>query len=277
MHCKLDWFSFTFPISSVGEGDSEYLLSQILMSFHDHTAHRFLGVVTNGLWQWQAVSGFYSSRIQCPKTLLSISWKSGNQYALCELSGQAVDRVLQVISPADLSRSSRGRCTRIDFAVDIDTATTPGDFMAERGSSAFNSTSTIKSPTGETCYLGSRSGERMARVYRYAHPHPRHHLLRIEAEYKGDAAKKACAALIDASLNIVVLSSHLPFNWQHPVWQPGSAELSKIPARAYDRAGAATLLWLTKTVVPAIKKADQNGLINLFEWLDEHFGTHLLD
>lgn len=271
MFYKLDWFSFTFPIGMVGEGDNEYLLSLILMAFHDHTAHRFLGVVTNGLWQWQPVSGFYTHRIQCPKTLLSLSWKPGNNYALCEISGQAIDRVSTQLKPNDLALAARERCTRIDFAVDIETTTTPEDFFARRGDSGFKTTSFIKSPTGETCYLGSRAGERMARVYRYADPHPRSRLLRIEAEYKGDAAKRACEMMILTPLNKVVLAAHVPFCWEHPVWLPDTLDVSKIPARYYDNEGANTLHWLNLTVVPAIKKASETGLIILREWLNAHF------
>ena len=271
MFFKLDWLSFTFPITAVGEGDNEYLLSQILMAFHDHTAHRFLGVVTNGLWQWSAVSGFYSHRIQCPTTLLSLSWKPGNVYALCEISGQSIDRISKYIDPRNLALATRERCTRIDFAVDIETTCTPEDFMAGRGQSGFTSTSIIKSPTGETCYLGARSGERMARVYRYADPHPRSSLLRVEAEYKGDAAKLICASLLSTSLKTACLQAHEPFNWQHPLWDREGMELSKIPARAYDREGANTLRWLNLTVAPAIKKASQSGLIDLLEWLKQHF------
>lgn len=271
MFYKLDWFSFTFPIPSVGEGDNEYLLSEILMAFHDHTSHRFLGVVTNALWQWQSVSGFYSHRIQCPTTLLSISWKSGNVYALCDLSGQSVDRVSKSLTTRDLALAARDRCTRIDLAVDIKTLTTPEDFMARRGKSAFSSTSVIKSATGETCYLGARTGTRMARVYRYADPHPRSRLLRIEAEYKGDGAKQIASQLLITSLKTVVTAAHEAFKWEHPDWQPEIGEISKIPARAYDRAGASTLRWLNTTVAQSLKKAAEIGLIDLIDWLKSHF------
>jgi hypothetical protein len=48
-------------------------------------------------------------------------------------------------------------------------------------------------------------------------------------------------------------------------------EVSKIPARAYDSEGAGTLRWLNRTVVPAIKKASQQGLIDLRQWLQDNF------
>lgn len=268
--CKLDWVSFTFPMPLVGEKDDEYTLGQVLMAFHDHTAHRFLGVVTNALWQWKPVAGFYTHRIQCPSTLLTVSWKGGNPYALVEISGQAVDLVLKSISASDLAKATGERCTRVDFAVDIETGVQPSEFTFYRHEEAFKSTSFIKSETGETVYIGSRKSERMARVYRYYLPHPRANLLRVEAEYKGDAAKEACKAIVERSLTEVTLSAHLPFGWHHPVWDVGDVEVSKIAARKYDDEGANTLRWLMLTVAPAIKKAHQEGLISLDEFIDEH-------
>src|SRR5437868_656037 len=88
LNCKLDWFSFTFPLSQTGETDNEYLLSHVLFSFHDFTAHRYLGVVTDGLWQWEAPSGFYPFTITCPKTGIRISFGGNSGFALVSLSGQ---------------------------------------------------------------------------------------------------------------------------------------------------------------------------------------------
>jgi hypothetical protein len=271
MYCKLDWFSFTFPISLQGEKDNEYTLNAILLAFHDHTSHSFLRIATARLWQWEAPAGFYTNRIKCPKSSIQIQWSAGNPFALCVLSGQACDMVLKSISVAELARSANGRCTRCDFAVDIETAQQPKEFIDAGWSDAFKSSGHVESPTGTTYYVGSRNAERMARVYRYASPHPRSHLLRVEAEYKGDAAKMSCQHLVEHSLTQVTLSAHLPFGWRSPVWQPGNIEISKIPARKYDREGAGTLRWLELSVVPALKSAHKEGLISLKQWFDDHF------
>jgi hypothetical protein len=271
LQCKLDWLSFTFPIPLLGEKDNEYSLGSVLLAFHDHTAHRFLGVVTNSLWQWSPAGGFYTHRIMCPTTGVSISFASSNRFALCELSGRTVDNVLRYLSIRELCLAANGRATRIDLAVDIETDCTPAEFSAERDSARFKSQGNYISETGETCYVGSRSSDRLARVYRYYAPHPRAHLLRAEAEYKGDAAKTLCDALIEKELTEVTFSAHLPFGWKHPLWTSQQLEVSKIPARAYDREGAGTLRWLELSVVPAIKKAAGNGLIDLKQWLLEHF------
>lgn len=271
MHCKLDWFSFTFPIGQLGEKDNEYTLSHLLLAFHDHTAHRFLGVVTNSLWTWLAPAGFYRNRIQCPRTGCEIHWSGDNAYALFQASGQAVEKLITQLDLKTIALSSNGRATRMDFAIDFECDVSPADFAERRDSGRIRSSGQYTSETGQTCYVGSRAGDRMARVYRYNEPHPRAHLLRAEVELKGDAAKIACEALLTKELTEVCLAAHLPFGWQHPIWNPDGAEISKMPARAYDREGAGTLRWLETVVVPSIKKAAQTGLIDLQEWLRDHF------
>jgi hypothetical protein len=270
LHCKLDWFAFTFPITLLGEKDNEFTLSHILFAFHGHSAQRFLGVVTNGLWEWGSAAGFYNNRITCPDTGLSISWKAGNPFAICELSGTACDAVTRFMDVATLAQSARGRATRIDLAVDIETTVSPKEFVARRSAPAFQSTGCMHTPTGDTEYVGSRKGARMARVYRYNSPHPRSHLLRVEGEYKQGAARMICDHLVGSSLREVCLRSHLPFGWSHPIWDTEGAEVSKIPARKYDSDGAETLRWLLGVALPSALKAHREGLFNFKEWFEEN-------
>lgn len=275
LNCKLDWFSFTFPITLLGVSDNEYTLSHILSAFHEHTRQRLLPAITQSLWTWVQSGGFYDHKIQCPKSLITISWKAGNPYALCEISGTSVDRVLQSVTVADLASSANQRATRIDLATDIETEESPEAFATLRNKRSFRAHAFYKTETGETYYVGSRTSDRMARIYRFYPPHPRSHLLRVEIETKGDLAKNACASLIKASLTETTLSVNLPYGWAHPIWDTNSADVSKIPARAYDKDGANTLRWLSHTVAPAIKKAHDKGLIDLRLWLNDHFDIEI--
>jgi DNA relaxase NicK len=274
MDCLIDWFSFTFPVRAADENGEEISIEAVLMAFYEHTNHAFLGVVTPTRWHRIKEVGFYRNRIQCPKTKMTISWSGGNNYALCELSGTSCGLVRDKIPVSQLAKSAMGRATRIDLAVDIDCAISPVDFVGARGETPHKTTGSFVSETGITCYLGSRAGSRMARVYRYSPPHPRSHLLRIEVENKGDGAKAVCALLEDTDLRIVTMSANLPFAWLHEVWQPDLAAAQKIPARSYKLKDAGTLKWLNETVAPAIKKADTEGIINLHDWLYEHFGIN---
>lgn len=268
MYYKLDWFSFTFPIGLLGEKDNENTLGIVLLGFHDHTAHRFLGVVTNALWQWSTPVGFYKNRIVCPKTGVAIQWSGGNPAALCTLSGAAVDYALRWMSTRDLALCARGRATRLDFAVDIEEDFTPEEFSSVRGETRHKTKGSFISESGSTCYIGSRSGERMARVYRYNPPHPRSNLLRAEVELKGDAAKIACDELTKAPLSMVCLMVHVPFAWQHSAWKPDAMDVSKLPARNYDKSGDNRLHWITSQVLPALKRMHEDGLINDYDGFD---------
>jgi DNA relaxase NicK len=276
LNCKLDWFSFTFPFQPTGEKDNEHLLPHVLLAFHDFTAHRYLGVVTNSLWQWEKPSGFYPFTISCPTTSLRISFGGTSGSALVSLSGKACDAVLRYLSLRDIALSSGGRATRIDLATDLETDVSPSAFAESRTSKAFKTQGTFTSETGETVYIGSRQSERFCRVYRYSPPHPRSKYLRVEIECKGDFAKNVCNQLLSTSLTETTLSVNLPYGWSHPIWDTNGATVSKIPARAYDGDGANTLRWLEQTVVPAIKKASEAGLIDIKEWLIEHFRGDLL-
>jgi len=269
--CKLDWFAFTFPIAQLGDADEIWTLSHILTMFKHHTNATLEKAIGGHLWTFGESSGFYTHSITHPVLSCRINWRAGNPYAQAVFSGQACDVVLLSLSLDEFLSLSNGRCTRLDIAVDIETSLTPADFIASGYSARILSHSSMATPTGLTEYVGSRQGERMARIYRYHPPHPRSHLLRIEVELKGDAAKMACASAARSEFRNLVFSANLPFEWKHPIWEPGELILSKIPARAYDRDGAETLKWLNDVVAPSLKKADQNGLIILSEWLTKHF------
>lgn len=240
-------------------------------NFHSSSGGIFIGVVENSAWPMVEAHGFYSNAIRDPITGITISWGKGSPYSLVQCSGQVCDKLLERIDTNVLARAANGRATRIDLAVDMYCDIDPRDFVAQRNSPRFSGSGYITSETGTTCYVGSRQAERMARVYRYNSPHPRSHLLRAETEYKGEAAKTLCEIMSLVTLTEVTLSAHLPFGWQHPIWDTSGAVVSKIPARAYDKHGAETLKWLNDVVVPSIKKAGEMGLIDLREWLGKNF------
>lgn len=268
---KLDWISFTFPITLLGEKDNEYTLSHVLSAFHEHTGQRLLSVVEGSLWTWVQSAGFYTHKIQHPNSLICLSWNAGNPFALCEISGQAIDHVLQSVTVTDLAIATNQRATRIDVAVDFETEEKPEAFTALRDNPSIRAYAFYSTETGDTCYVGSRKSDRMARVYRYNPPHPRSHLLRVEVEMKGDAAKIMASQLQSTSLTVCAGHANAPFGWSHGLWTQSGLVESKLPARYYDKQGAETLRWLNTVVVPSIKKAADNGLIDLHAWLDTHF------
>lgn len=268
---KLDWLSFTFPLDFEGKQDYEIVLPFVLSSWRMFTAGGLDNVVEQGVWLHEPRVGFYAHKTRHEDSGITIQWSPGNPYALCEISGRGVDLVLQSVSVASLAQATGGRATRLDIAVDLETDITPEAFVEAGYSERIKSKSSVDSETGSTRYIGSRSGERMARVYRYFAPHPREKLLRVEVELKGDAAKIACSSLLTTSLSSLAAAVNHSFAWKSTLWTEAGFEDSKLPARYYDSEGAETLRWLNTVVVPSLLKAYKNGLINLPEWLQEHF------
>lgn len=267
LQCKLDWFSFTFPVRTVDNAPDDTTREGVIQAFHIWTSGIFIGVVSGELWPIAQERGHYKNRIECPITGLSINWNGKDTYALCEASGRVCDAILERIDIHVLAASAGNRSTRIDLAVDMHCDVAPRDFTEQRVEGHFKTAGFYTSQSGETCYVGSRNGERMARVYRYSEPHPRSHLLRAEVEYKGDAAKRLCEELLSVPLINVTLAAHLPFGWKHPIWDTGNVVVSKIAAREYDKANDGTYKWLTEVCWPALQKGHENGYIDLAELL----------
>lgn len=275
MDFKIDWLSWTSPINGLSDEGGNESLNLALQAVDVHTNSVLSTILLNGTWGREPSHGFYSVRYVEQVYGISLSWGEVNKHVFVEISGTSCERVFATVEYKALLQEIGGRCSRVDIACDIATDIPPSVFCLARGSSNFKASGLYTSESGETAYIGSRKGGRMARVYRYSTPHPRSHLLRVEIELKKDSARQICKALCLAPLTEVGLSVNLPFSWEHPVWQPGSVTVGKIPARPYDRHGAGTLRWLELTVVPAVRKAAKEGLIDLEKWLSEHFDVDI--
>jgi len=223
-------------------------------------------------WQHEHVHRFYQHRLRNTSTDIALAYGKTNSHVLVEFDGKACQVLdgLDLLLPIILGTSSRA--SRIDFAVDIKCQTTPSEFIAQRGGKAFVSSGNKYSPTGGTEYIGGRTSERMARVYRYYEPHPRYKFLRVEAEYKSDAAKATAEYLRTHSIQDACLVAHKPFGWRHPEWIPDTAEIAKLPFRTYRPADASTVRWLYGDVITALRKAVNKDLIDFEEWLTFYRG-----
>lgn len=267
MYTSIDYYACTIPIRApFGEIDHESISFAInaftsLLS-PDHS-HKF----GYGSWGVEQAKGFYSLRLRHEVSGVALSVGTINAHVFVELSGRACNNLDAIDQLLPLIRQTHFHCSRVDFAVDIETATDPEIFSTLRNGRAFKSNGTINSTSGKTCYLGSRSSERMARVYRYYEPHPRHNLLRVEAEYKGDAAKAAAKHLLETSLFQACMDAHAPFGWKHPDWDTNEGNASKISYKSYNPSNASTVRWLYGDVITALRKAIEEGLVDLDDWL----------
>lgn len=196
-------------------------------------------------------------------------------HALVEISGKGCDEILtgdwmnEVLSPI------KSRLTRIDIACDMLTDTRPLSFASLRDEKRFKSHSETVSESGETCYVGSKTSNRYARVYRYNPPHERSHLLRSEFVLKAEDAKGTAVALLNDGLLPVVIALGKQFGWKHADWQPADAEPAEIQAYRADRRAGKTLFWLADTVAPLMIRLHQEGTIDAFQWFRENVYPHI--
>jgi hypothetical protein len=267
---KVDWFSFTVPTPEFLAHKRDSVIDDIVRITHEATGGILHDTLSDRVWNSSRAAGFYDVRYWIEGAGVSVSFGSTNTHALWEFSGQGCELLRQYHALYGLAAAMADRATRIDFAVDIETDTLPADFVAQASCKAFKSRGTQNSPTGLTEYIGSRKGERMARVYRYFDPHPRAAFLRAEAEYKGDLAREFCRHLDEASLTMITLQAHLPFGWTHPVWNPDKIEADKLMFTRTDKEAARTIQWLMEAVIPSLVRADREGILS-WEAFEEAF------
>lgn len=267
MYYSIDYYAFTIPIRSpIGDFGHETLLFAVkaFTSYLD---------LSDDIWTRPAAWGIeggtrpYSVRMRHSITDVTLSLGNANAHIYVELAGKACASLDGKGDLNDWIQRTVERTSRIDFAVDIDCEADPRDFANERSNKSFKSSGEKRTPSGRTNYVGGRTSERMARVYRYEPPHPRSGLLRVEAEYKGLAAKASVSHFLQVGLEQACLDAHTPFGWTHAAWTQGDRASRKIEYKTYRPENASTVRWLYGDVVTALLKATKNNLIDFEEWL----------
>lgn len=258
----------TIPIRSpIGEFGHETLLSTVksFVSFFSLDEEIY---TSPAAWIIESGTRPYSARLRHSATDVCLSVGNANSHIYVEFAGKACNTYEASGGLDDIIKRSSDRVSRIDFAVDILSDTDPRDFSEQRTNKSFKSSGNKRTPSGRTEYVGGRTSERMARIYRYEPPHPRSHLLRVEAEYKGDAAKAASKHYLKVGLQQASLDAHKAFGWEHAAWKPENESSGKIPYKTYRPENAATVRWLYGDVVTALLKSVQKGLVDFDEWLE---------
>lgn len=214
---KIDWYSFTIPLTGKFEGHGIDVLEAINHAFYTVFPQEFDAISGDGTWDIVPAKGFYSWRSTHRASLVAVSWGTVNAHLFVELAGQSCDWLRLSGLFGGLVERSFQRVSRIDCAIDILCKTKPQHFIAAGYAKRFKTAGAdIHSKTGDTVNIGNRKSDRFARVYRYAPPHPRSGLLRVEAEYKGKAAKELGKLLASSGEIEAVRSAHVVFGWKHP-------------------------------------------------------------
>jgi len=162
-----------------------------------------------------------------------------------------------------------GYFSRIDLAVDMETTVTPVEFDAAVDAPRIETRSVMQSSTGQTVYIGSRTSERFARVYRYFPPHPRAGLLRAEFQLKGGYAN-ALAEKVSEGVTLESLASGLGkhFGFTHACWSTRHVPQA-LHVQSHAQSGA-TIQWLTSTVAPLLRRMNREGKLDVEMWFEQY-------
>lgn len=264
---KIDWFAFTVPTVAPFTNRFGIDLEFALKAVEDDLGDWWSPIVGGG--QWKAENGRhpYRWRVRNTETKVTLSFGRVNPHVYVEISGQSCQLVGASAKLEELIQAKCMRTSRVDFATDIETNIKPTEFIINMDSKRFKSRGQVVSENGETVYIGSRESERVARIYRYHDPHPRAHLLRIEVELKGEAARIAASYLSKWTVRECCLAVNRPYGWTHPVWEAPEDGQERIAARHPAKARSNTVRWLYGSVAASLRAAILDGSIDPQEWM----------
>lgn len=272
METLIDWLSFTVLIGSGGIPETGWKWEDVQWHIEAFLGENITGFLGGDDWEAAAGRPPYAHSFRSTLRGVTVFWSGKVSHALVEVSGSGMLAMRQQHLQTELLIAARERVTRIDIATDILTDTTPFAFAEARKTGRTKSRGSYTSNSGQTEYIGSRSSERFARVYRYSSPHPRAHLLRVEHECKGDTARAAIAFLLTNGVEELQTDLGARFGWSHPVWEPQRQTLSTLALPARHRENAKTEIWLRTQAAAAFKKLVLAGAIPEPEkWLREAF------
>jgi len=192
--------------------------------------------------------------------------------ALFEVGGIGMDALGSLDAEIAVASEVKSRLSRIDIAVDIFTDTRPDEFAKQRGNEKFKSWSETVSESGHTVYVGSKTSDRYARVYRYNPPHPRAAFLRVEHVLKAEQAKLAVESIEATGLETFVAMLGNTFGWAHADWTPNEDTDEAVAAWRPERRQGKTVAWMFGTVFPSMEKLLKDGALtcsDMRQWFAE--------
>lgn len=187
------------------------------------------------------------------------------KYSLLEITGVGCEGLRRTEDLDHVLRMFGHRVTRIDIAHDIE-GEDPIEWAQKRTGERFKSEGIMRSETGTTVYVGSRTSDRYCRVYRYNEPHPRAGLMRVEYVLKADNAKAVTGDLLSqgvfpvwrALCDVFGFSGLIPFVDDDP-----AARLTRFPR---DVGAGGTERWLLTQVLPACEKLVDKGSADMVRY-----------
>lgn len=267
MITHIDWLSLSFD-SHAGEGIPFYRLqSAIMTAVSDLPVILQETVIDDHTWTQAGGRAPYSVSYHRDDEGAVIFAHPNLPHALLEISGKGCEQLGSDPRAAELLAAVATRLTRIDIACDMTTEARPDEFTTLRFLGRFKSFSEVVSASGHTVYIGSRSSDRYARVYRYNAPHPRSHLLRCEFVLKAEQAQHTAEAILTDGIDGIAAALGNTFGWEHDAWQPAVSTSAEASAWRPERRKGKTVMWLYAQVIPALVGCLRDGQITLDEFL----------
>lgn len=256
-----------------GTSTADVYADGIQGAFETQFASKLLATIFGGTWEKrERARAPYTDSWELADAGITLFASQTLVHCCVEISGAGCERLIKMGAVLEVLSAIHDRCTRIDIACDIETETSPLDFVSILSHERMRASGYQKSETGETCYVGSQKSDRYARVYRYAKPHPRAHLLRIEHVFRREYAKKVADAYSSASLESVAASCGEAFGWTHRDWKMDMDKLADITIISPARKGGATISWLIQACAPAFKRLVKEGVIrDPEEFIQQYF------
>jgi len=268
MRTHIDWLTFTMTPRYDSVPESEMSVNEDYANAIEKAWKAVFDPITlaeafGGEWQKQEKSRApYTDAWTLPGAGITLFGGISLNHCCVEISGQGCERLIEKGLLERILAATQTRVTRIDIACDIETEIQPTVFVSEMKHKRMRSSGYQKSATGETCYVGSRTSERYARVYRYAEPHPRAHLLRVEHVFHKAYAKRVAYEIVNGDLDAVAAAAGKAFGWNHHVWDASNAHIPDLSIVSAEREAGKTILWLISSVAPAFKRLCEDGTIS---------------
>lgn len=278
MRTHIDWITFTMAVLYNSAEDNQNSVNEeyanaIERAWYTTFDPETLSLAFGGVWEKRERSRApYTDAWILREAGITLYASISLNHMCCEISGSGCERLIQRHLLEKILTAVAKRVTRIDVACDIETETAPMEFVSLTSHKRMRSSGYQKSATGETCYVGSRTSERYARVYRYAEPHPRAHLLRVEHVFHKAYAKAVARAILDHGQDAVATSAGEAFGWSHDEWQPQNTVIPDLSIVTAERAAGKTITWMINSVAPAFKRlCDEGTILDQEAFLTKYF------
>lgn len=270
MFISIDWLSFGFDMAQAQMGMAFNLFDRVGHMLEVQYPKFYERMVTPQDWTPRTARAPYNAAMLRADHGATVFAHQMLGHGLVEVGGIGMDTLGGVEAEIEIAWEVRERLTRIDIACDLFTDVQPDAFCSLRDGKRFKSWGEQKSESGHTIYVGSRTSDRYARVYRYYEPHPRHQFLRVEHVLKAEQAKAAIAQIQSNGLDEFVAMLGNTFGWTHPCWTPTAETDEAVKAWRPERRAGKTVMWLHSQVVPAIVKLHRDGVIDARQLFADH-------